>query len=144
MKDRNIRETAYRRREKRLARKFTKEEQRRKRWIGSRKSNRRFTSSYVIVPGPGIPCPRCGRPTQIREHRTITERHRRQPYYFTRWFRCMHRACHTTLIMCNEYKVWPGQPTHQRGSLRRPPVAQGFRAIRARKAEGGEGWRGHE
>jgi hypothetical protein len=59
------------------------------------------------VPGEGIPCPRCGRPTQIREHSQITERHRRQAYYFTRWFRCMSGDCPTTLIMRAQFKV-PG------------------------------------
>jgi hypothetical protein len=30
-----------------------------------------------IIPGDGNPCPRCGQPTQIREHKVITERSRR-------------------------------------------------------------------
>jgi len=107
MKNRGIRESSHPRRAKRLARKFRKEQRRRKEWINGRaKSNRRFRSSFVIMPDLGIPCPRCARPTQIREHREITERHRQQPYYFRRWFRCMHRDCPTRLVMVDEFKVW--------------------------------------
>jgi hypothetical protein len=61
---------------------------------------------FVVVPGDGIACPGCGHPTQVREHSQITERHRRQLYYFKRWFRCMSNNCPTTLIVRDEFKVW--------------------------------------
>jgi hypothetical protein len=110
MKERGRRTSALHR-AKRRARKFSKQKQ-----AGNLRPSQIFKpkpwprSLFVVVPGAGIPCPRCRRPTQIREHGQITERHRRQPYYFTRWFRCMHRDCHTTLIMSNQFKVWPGRP----------------------------------
>jgi hypothetical protein len=72
------------------------------RWRGRRKFK---DSEYVIVPGDGVPCPRCRRPTQIREHARITEKHLTQRYYFSRWFRCMHRDCSTKLVMVEEFKV---------------------------------------
>jgi hypothetical protein len=72
------------------------------RWRGRRKFK---DSEYVIVPGGGVPCPRCRRPTQIREHARITEKHLTQRYYFSRWFRCMHRDCSTKLVMVEEFKV---------------------------------------
>jgi hypothetical protein len=62
--------------------------------------------NHVVVPGLGPACPRCRRPTQIREHRSITAKHLRQPFYYTRWYRCMHRDCATTLIMPERFKVW--------------------------------------
>jgi hypothetical protein len=30
----------------------------------------------------------------------------RQPYYFSRWFRCLYRDCKVTLIMVEKYKVY--------------------------------------
>jgi hypothetical protein len=64
---------------------------------------------HVKVPGWGDPCPRCCRPTEIREHPEITEKHRRQPYYFTRWFFCTNPDCKVTLHMSERYKVWNGR-----------------------------------
>jgi transposase len=39
--------------------------------MGRGKKNKR----YLIVAGDGDPCPRCGKPTQIREHDAITAKH---------------------------------------------------------------------
>jgi hypothetical protein len=61
---------------------------------------------YVVVRGWGDPCPKCCQPTQIREHDAITEKHRRQPFYFTRWFYCVNPACKTSMVMVERYKVW--------------------------------------
>jgi hypothetical protein len=72
-----------------------------KSWRGKRK----YKGWYVVIPGEGPPCPRCGRPMQIREHERITKKHLRQPYYFSRWFRCMHRDCATKLVIIEEFKV---------------------------------------
>lgn len=43
---------------------------------------------------------------QIRERRDVTADLLRKPYYFSRWFRCMHRECKTTLVMPDEFKVY--------------------------------------
>jgi hypothetical protein len=64
---------------------------------------------HLKVPGWGDPCPRCCQPTEIREHPEITEKHRRQPYYFTRWFYCTNPHCIVTLHMAERYKVWNGR-----------------------------------
>ena len=61
---------------------------------------------YVVVPGMGDPCPRCCRPTQIREHAAITEKHLRQPHYYSRWFYCTDPNCKTTMVMSARYIVW--------------------------------------
>jgi hypothetical protein len=37
----------------------------------------------------GIPCPRCGEPTVIRQHHVITDKMLRQPFYYLRWYRCV-------------------------------------------------------
>lgn len=62
--------------------------------------------SYVVIPGDGDPCPRCGRPTQIREHKEILQRHRNQPFYYSRWFNCMFSDCRTTLVMPDRFIIW--------------------------------------
>lgn len=54
----------------------------------------------------GDPCPRCGFPTEIREHDKVREKQLRQPFYYTRWFYCHNRQCRTTLIMPKEFIVW--------------------------------------
>jgi len=41
---------------------------------------------YMIVSEDGPPCPRCGRPMQVREHDRIREKQLRQPFYYSRWF----------------------------------------------------------
>ena len=79
-------------------------ERMKKSWRGKRNEK----SGHVVVPGAGVPCPRCGRPTQIREHARITEKHLAQPYYFTRWFRCLHGDCVTKSVMVEKFKVWRG------------------------------------
>jgi len=61
---------------------------------------------YRVVGLNGIGCIRCGRPTEIREHTHITDKHLRQPYYFSMWFNCLHKDCPTTIFMVDEYKVW--------------------------------------
>jgi hypothetical protein len=80
------------------------------------KGKRKFKNSeYVVVPVAGIPCPRCGRPTQIREHARIGEKHLKQPYYFSRWFYCRHRDCRTKLIMREQFKVCSRHVEKSRG-----------------------------
>jgi hypothetical protein len=58
-----------------------------------------MAKKYVVVGHDGDPCPRCGRPTQIREHKSIEPRHLQQSFYYTRWFNCTASDCRTTLIM---------------------------------------------
>jgi hypothetical protein len=70
--------------------------------------------SYVIVGSSGEPCPRCGCPTQIREHRYITAKELRKPYYYSRWFFCRNPACKTTLVMPERYKVFNVEPETER------------------------------
>jgi rRNA maturation protein Nop10 len=65
----------------------------------------RKKSKYIVIPGKGDPCPRCGRPTQIREHAAITDKYLAQPFYYSRWFNCVHDDCKTTLIMPPRYVV---------------------------------------
>lgn len=60
----------------------------------------------VIVFGDGDLCPRCHQPTRIFEHREIGKKQRRQPFYYSRWFRCMNASCQTTLIMPERFRVW--------------------------------------
>ena len=62
--------------------------------------------TYIIVSENGPPCPRCRRHMQVREHDRIREKQLRQPFYYSRWFRCMHKGCKTTIVHREEFKVW--------------------------------------
>jgi hypothetical protein len=68
-----------------------------------------------IVSLDGPPCPRCGCPTEIREHERITEKELARPFYYRRWYNCPNRKCKTTLIHADDFKVWnenEAQPQH--------------------------------
>lgn len=69
-----------------------------------------MTGRAVIIPGAGDPCPRCGQPTEIREHARITDRERRRPFFYARWFRCVNPACRTTTIVPEQYRVFNAHP----------------------------------
>jgi hypothetical protein len=72
----------------------------------------------IIVAGDGDPCPRCARPTQIREHVAVTDKQLAKPYYFSRWFVCTNADCKTTLIMAERFRVVNDQERHaQSGAL---------------------------
>ena len=65
-----------------------------------------------IVGNDGEPCPRCGRLSEIREHKGITPKLLRQPFYFSRWFNCTHGDCRTTIFMLDEFKVYNDNPAY--------------------------------
>jgi hypothetical protein len=77
----------------------------RRRALSGAGAHNRAHRNRVVVPGEGPPCPRCGEPMQIREHRKITADLLAKPYYFSRWFRCMQRGCKTKLVMPEKFKV---------------------------------------
>lgn len=54
----------------------------------------------------GKPCIKCGTLTQVREHTHLTDKHLRQPYYFSKWYCCINPNCKTTIFMDEKYKVW--------------------------------------
>jgi hypothetical protein len=60
----------------------------------------------VAIGLDGPKCPRCNKPTQIRQHQRIGLKQLRRPFYFRRWFFCMNMDCRTTLVMRDEFKVW--------------------------------------
>ena len=59
-----------------------------------------------IVSLNGPPCPRCGCPTEIREHERITEKELAKQFYYSRWYNCPSEDCQTKQIMPPEFKVW--------------------------------------
>lgn len=65
-----------------------------------------MAKKHKVIGQDGEACPRCGCPTEIREHTAVTEKHRRQPFYYTRWFNCTNLTCRTTLIMPKQFIVW--------------------------------------
>src|SRR5215217_5392509 len=80
----------------------------------------------LIIPGHGIPCPRCKRPTQIREHAAITRKHLNQPYYYRRWFRCVHGDCPTKSIMVDEFKVYNKAQPPSRPKIQPPSQPRAY------------------
>jgi hypothetical protein len=67
-------------------------------------SRKRTRKKYIVIPGGGDPCPRCGEPMQIREYDGVGEE-QLSHHFFTRWFCCMDKTCKTTLVMPARYKV---------------------------------------
>lgn len=63
-----------------------------------------------VVKGNGPPCPRCHRPMLVYEHKTIGEKQRRQPFYYSRWYRCDNGGCRTSLVMPKQFIVWNNNP----------------------------------
>lgn len=59
--------------------------------------------THIVIPGPGIPCPRCHKPTEIREHGPLGPPSKAS--YFSRWYVCKNKSCRTTMIMPPEFKV---------------------------------------
>jgi len=78
---------------------------RKQRKLKRRNERRALKAHRKTVPGQGDPCPRCGMPTEIREHDGLRDKHLRQPFYYTRWFYCTNKQCKTTMIMPDRYKV---------------------------------------
>lgn len=62
-------------------------------------------AKFKIIECEGVPCPRCHRPMQVREHTQITDKRLRQPYYFRRWFYCTHGDCGVRSYMIEAFKV---------------------------------------
>ena len=69
--------------------------------------------SHIVIRGDGVPCPRCSRATQIREHSHIRPKQLNQPYYYKRWFYCTFDGCATTTVMRGEDIVWNNNPRGQ-------------------------------
>jgi hypothetical protein len=67
-------------------------------------SEKRKRKKFVIIPGDGDPCPRCGEPMQIREYDGGGQKQLNRQF-FARWFCCMNQTCKTTLVMPSRYKV---------------------------------------
>ena len=66
----------------------------------------KYVSNAVMVPGGGEPCPRCGRPMQIFEHREISKQQRRAPFYYAKWYRCFSDSCRTMVVTRDADRVW--------------------------------------
>jgi len=53
----------------------------------------------------GDPCPRCGLPTQVREHDGLKAKHLRQSVVYSRWFYCTNPHCKTSTIVPARFKI---------------------------------------
>jgi hypothetical protein len=67
-------------------------------------TGKRKQRKSIAIPGEGDPCPRCGKPMQIREYEGVDAKQLAQPF-LSRWFCCMNKTCKTTLVMPARYKV---------------------------------------
>jgi hypothetical protein len=73
---------------------------------GRRAAMSKNSKNMKIVSFDGPPCPRCGCPTEIREHERITEKEIAKHYYYSRWYNCGNAKCQTNIIHADEFKVW--------------------------------------
>lgn len=80
-------------------------------------------SKSILLGTNGEPCPRCGLPTEIRGHREITDKHRRQPFYYLKWYNCANPQCVTTLIMPEKFKAY-GQTAEAQVSQRTAAIRE--------------------
>jgi hypothetical protein len=86
--------------------------------------SKKHKQKHKVVGMNGDPCPRCRKPTEIREHTEITAKHLAQPFFYERWFNCVNPACKTTLIMPDRYRVFASEATREQyadGPLFRQP-----------------------
>jgi hypothetical protein len=67
-------------------------------------------ANFKIIAFDGPPCPRCGQPTQVREHKAIRARELRRPFYYSKWFYCANPRCATNTILPPAYCVFPEKP----------------------------------
>ena len=59
-------------------------------------------------------CPRCNSLTERFEHKQVTEKQLRQPFYYSQWFRCSNPQCQTIQIMRDQDRVWTSARWKQR------------------------------
>jgi ribosomal protein S27E len=65
-----------------------------------------MTKSYHTVPDAhGPPCPRCHRTMEVHEHDHIGEKQLRGPWYYSRWYCCVHSDCKTNIVHDARFKV---------------------------------------
>jgi hypothetical protein len=67
----------------------------------------------LIIGQDGDPCPRCGQPTEIRSHASLTAKHLAQPFYYSRWFYCTNRDCVTKQIVPDRFRVFRDDETRK-------------------------------
>jgi hypothetical protein len=102
-------EDEQRRQDRRAARRQRKKAKRQAREVAKVKLATKNNKKRTLVPGDGPPCPRCGEPSQIREHPEVTPKMLAQAYYYSRWFCCIQRDCRTNLFYDERYRVYPHQ-----------------------------------
>lgn len=66
----------------------------------------RNKKSITVLAEKGPPCPRCKQLLQIRKHSSLTEKQKKQPYYYSRWYNCLNPECRTSLVMPKEFIVY--------------------------------------
>jgi hypothetical protein len=72
---------------------------------GGQLNGKRRRKKSIIIAGEGDPCPRCGKPMQIRAYADVVYEQLRATSFYTRWFCCMDKTCKTTLVMLARYKA---------------------------------------
>jgi hypothetical protein len=62
--------------------------------------------THIIIGSTGVPCPRCGRVTEIRAHPSITAKELRRAFFYRQWFFCRNPRCKTTTVVLPEHRVF--------------------------------------
>src|SRR5882757_8167036 len=65
---------------------------------------------FQTIAGKGDPCPRCGQPTQMREHAgPVGRKQATETFYYSRWFYCVNPNCRAKTIMPDRYRVFSSE-----------------------------------
>lgn len=95
-------EETEREKNKRLLKKIGRDKR-----IRARKEKRGQIGKHTQVIGrDGPSCPRCSQPTLILEHTSIGPKQTKQPFFYSRWYKCTNTHCRTKLIMPPEFRVF--------------------------------------
>jgi hypothetical protein len=69
---------------------------------------------HITLGTNGVCCPRCGRATEIREHKGITPKQLRKVFYYRRWYFCVNPPCRTSTIVLPVDRVFNVEPETER------------------------------
>ncbi len=76
---------------------------------GMKLTKKQMKRNRIETDEDGLPCPRCGNISIVREHIEITGKLLSKPYYYSKWFKCSNRHCKTDIFYDETYRVYPNK-----------------------------------